>query len=130
VHSRHVRAIRERTKKLLIAFHFQFSPAAAWKCDECRASGLMKIRNCAWLPAETERSKRIVWLRRSVRSTQCPKSIISPLSHSFVETFNSLRQLRGGLTLEVDAKTADALSVLEQEWEEERRHVEIEKNGH
>ena len=42
-------AERGRKKKLIVAFHFQFSNQAGWKCDACRRSGLERERRCGWL---------------------------------------------------------------------------------
>ena len=44
---------RVRTKKLIVAFHFQFSSQAGWRCDVCRRTGLEKKRRCGWLPVST-----------------------------------------------------------------------------
>ena len=44
-------AERGGTKKLIVAFHFQFANQAGWRCDACRRNGLEKKRRCGWLAA-------------------------------------------------------------------------------
>ena len=43
-----VRAVGGREKKLIVAFHFQFSNQAGWECDACRRAGLEVRRRCGW----------------------------------------------------------------------------------
>ena len=50
-----------RKKKLLIAFHFQFASSAAWNCENCRKSGLVKRRNCAWIGIEPPADAKPIW---------------------------------------------------------------------
>ena len=66
-------------KKLLVAFHYQWTSPAAWNCDLCKTSGLVQLRRCAWTPVhepEPVAEKRVsdgpVWARRSVVSMKCP----------------------------------------------------------
>ena len=48
--------------------------------------------------------------------TQCPKSMISAQSLQYLELFSSWRQLGGGCDLSMNAKTVEAIVLLEQEW--------------
>lgn len=111
-----------RKKKLLIAFHFQFSSPAAWECDKCRESGLAKSRNCAFLDSNYSPRSQIVWARGSVNSARCPKSIITAQSLTFVEQFFIWKDLGGGFPFELDAKAADAILILEREWRAEKQN--------
>ena len=49
-------------------------------------------------------------------STQCPKSVISAKSLYFMDLYERWKRLGKGCMLSLDAKSADALMVLEQEW--------------
>lgn len=52
----------------------------------------------------------------------CPKPLISADSHAWLEMFVAWKRLGGGNVWELAAKDAEALGVLEEEWEKERRH--------
>jgi hypothetical protein len=112
---------RRRTKKLIIAFHFQFANQAAWKCDGCRASGLVRERGCA-LGGEPE-AARPVWARRGQAVLRCPKSVITGESLSLVEEFFAWK-LGGGDVQVRSAKSVDAFFALEREWQKEIRDGE------
>ena len=85
----------------------------------------MKIRICAWLPeAEPERSV-IVWARGAVVSSRCPKSIITAQSVYFLEQFRWWKEL-GGNVWAMEAKNAEALLLLEQEWRTEMQNGKVE----
>ena len=73
-HQTRVRIKRRRTKKLIVAFHFQFANQAAWRCDECRSQGLDQKRRCARKPIIV--AARTVWARHGVAALSCPKSTI------------------------------------------------------
>ena len=61
-----------RTKKLMVAFHFQFANQAGWKCDSCRKHGLEKRRRCKRIPcAQREPGESLVWARKGVGTTVC-----------------------------------------------------------
>jgi len=72
-------------------------------------------------------SGRAVWARRSVFSIQCPKSTITSRSIGFLELHRTWKQLGGVDVLSLDAKSAEALMVLEEAWKEEVQYGEIEK---
>jgi len=59
-----------------------------------------------------------VWVRGKVMSRQCPKSIITAQSLHWLEQFRLWKEL-GGDAWSMEAKSADALVMLEQEWRTE-----------
>jgi len=111
-----------RTKKLTIAFHFQFANQAAWRCDDCRSQGLDQKRRCAWLGA-IEDKPRTVWARKGVAVSACPKSLITGESLAFLEEYQS-RRLFGDFTSigNLPAKSVDAFCLLEQLMAKEKTH--------
>ena len=106
------RAERSRTKKLIVAFHFQFSNQAGWRCDVCRKSGLERKRRCGWLPAVEEDGPPGA-AYRSLRT--CPKSLVTAESQTTVEEFFIRRRL--GLKREeyLTARQVEAFAILEKE---------------
>ncbi len=110
-----MRAGGRRTKKLIVAFHFQRANQAGWRCGECRKNGLEAKRRCGWL-AEAERGPRcMVWARRPVYLETCPRSYITAASMTLVEAFAAWKLLGGGDPGALAARTADAFCVLENE---------------
>jgi hypothetical protein len=107
----------------MIAFHFQFSDQAAWKCDRCLASGLTKTRRCAWLKANEQAPGRPVFARRRTVSFQCPKSIITAQSLTFIEQFLYWKRCGGDLW-SLNAKSADAILALQEESAKENEDEE------
>ncbi len=65
---------------------------------------------------------KAVWARRDVFSSQCPKSVITERSLYFLEQFWTWKQFGGGTPWGLEAKTADAVLVLEKAWQMERQH--------
>jgi len=63
------------------------SNQAGWRCDECRRSGLEKLRVCGWLPHTEARGGAPVWIRHGISLDTCPKSFITAESEVFVEEF-------------------------------------------
>jgi len=105
---------RRRTKKLIVAFHFQFANQAAWRCGQCRKDGLERGRNCGWLPG-SDKPKRVVWARRSVAIDSCPVSYVSAESDALLQEFQ-VWKLFGGLDVfNLPARTAEAFCILENE---------------
>lgn len=109
-----MRAERERTKKLVAAFHFQQSDPSRWKCGDCRGKGLDGIRRCGYLPPERRAPERIVWSRNGAATTECPKSYISQNSTYYLERYVAWTLSRQDMT-ELDAKVAEAIVVLDHE---------------
>jgi hypothetical protein len=116
-----VRAVRRRTKKLIVAFHFQLSNQAAWKCDGCRKRGLEKQRRCGWLEQETP--PRVVWARKNQMLTTCPTSYISADSLSWLEQYCTWKLLGRTDIRSLPARAVEAFWILENELLEERDHV-------
>lgn len=105
-----------RTKKLTVAFHFQSSRQAAWRCDECRRQGLEVKRRCGWLPLDRRGPRKVVWVRGVVGVEECPKSLVTPQSLEWIERFLAWKFAGGGRIEGLDAREADAFLMLEREW--------------
>lgn len=62
-------------------------------------------------------------MRKGVFSVRCPKSVITAESLHFLEQFRWWKQCGGGAGAiwNMDAKSADALMVLEHAWEMEKQ---------
>ena len=92
-----MRVVRRRTKKLIVAFHFQlFSNEAGWKCDACRKAGLEIKRRCGWL----ETAQSLAWL----------------------ENFLVHRRLRQSWPETLGARETEAFLILEAECEAEAKN--------
>ena len=111
-----------RTKKLTVAFHFQFANQAAWRCDDCRSQGLEQKRRCAWRSATSEKP-RTVWARNGIALSACPKSVITGESLAFIEEFQYRRMFGdfGGIN-NMPARSVDAFCLLEQLMAKEKAH--------
>jgi len=110
-----VRLDRGRTKKLIIAFHFQFSDQAGWKCETCRAAGLEKKRRCRFIPGLGDTPERAVWARKHAATTNCPKSLISAESLAWIEEYCAWKLAGGADYRALGARQLDAFHTLEQE---------------
>jgi len=122
-----VQSERRRTKKLIVAFHFQFSNRAAWECDACRRQGLETRRRCGFKPEASRTPPHVVWARGEAATDTCPKSYVAAQSLAWVEQFY-VWKLGGGSLLDLPARQVDAFLVLEQEWRAESKHVEERVN--
>jgi len=91
---------------------------AAWKCDDCRKSGLERKRRCGWLPA-AEGPETVVWGRKNVALTTCPRSTIREESLAWLEEFQVWKLFGGDVALNWPARTAEAFTILEGEWRKE-----------
>lgn len=80
------------------------------------------MRHCAWVDESKPVNTKAVWARKNIVSSQCPKSIISVQSKTFLQHFRLWKQFGGGYPWWVDAKTADALLVLDEAWREEEQN--------
>jgi hypothetical protein len=114
-----VRADGSRKKKLRVAFHFQFSNPAAWKCDECRRNRLERARRCGWLRQGEETEPKLVWARHKVSTMECPRSYITANSVEWLERFVVRKRLGRPEIWELGAREAEAMLLLEQELAEE-----------
>jgi len=113
---------RGRTKKLIVAFHFELAHQAGWKCGDCRKNGLESKRRCGWLPEIQEDAPKIVWARGSVFLDTCPKSFVTADSTSHIRAFAAWKLLGGSDRAGLTARTADAFCVLENELRAEMDH--------
>jgi hypothetical protein len=118
-----------RSKKLIVAFHFQFANQAAWKCDECRKAGLEKRRRCAWACAAESGVGRIVWGRKQVAATRCPKSIITAESMYLLDEFNVWKRCPGAPLHALPARVVDAILMLDNEFRAEVNSANQERHG-
>jgi hypothetical protein len=115
-----VRLDRGRTKKLILAFHFQFSDQAGWKCESCRKAGLEKKRRCGFVPGTEDIPERAVWSRQRVVATSCPKSLIAAESMAWIEEYCAWKLAGGGDYRTLSARQLDAFWTLEQATRAER----------
>ncbi len=113
-----MRPLRGRTKKLILAFHFQFSNQAGWECESCRREGLERRRRCGYRPAEGG-GGRPVWARKSAATERCPVSTIAPQSVTWLEYFAAWKLTGGWKLEEAPAKMVEAFCVLEGELRKE-----------
>jgi len=118
-----VRFDGDREKKLIVAFHFQLSNPAAWKCDECRKAGLERQRRCAWVPAAAETPAQVVWARGPVATDVCPKSLITAESVGWIEEFLVWKRLGLMLTRETNIRQVEAFLILEEQISSERQRA-------
>jgi hypothetical protein len=109
-----VRIERGRTKKLIVAFHFYQTHPAGWRCDDCRKRGLEKSRRCGYLPIEQRGTERVVWVRSTLSTTECPTSYVTAESAALLESFVAWSIARHSL-LDLPARLADAIVALESE---------------
>lgn len=88
---------------------------AEWNCENCRKRGLERNRNCGWAVRKNEHRDRVVWFRRGVSSTECPKSAVTAQSTAWLEWFAILMELDSVDVENLAAKDAEAFAVLKQE---------------
>ena len=120
-----MRSDYRRTKKLIVAFHFQFANQAAWKCDTCRANGLERRRRCGWLPAElAPATDPVVWARGRISAPECPRSYVTAESIGLLEEYYVWKLLGRSDCYDLPARLVEAIFVLENEVREERNHAE------
>ncbi|HEX7363299.1 MAG TPA: hypothetical protein VF283_22645 [Bryobacteraceae bacterium] len=86
----------------------------------------MSIRNCGWVRGMAQAGTKPVWGRRGVFTTSCPKSEITAQSLYLLEHFQWSKKLGAGDIWQLPAKVADALAVLEEAWQMEKQHGQIE----
>jgi hypothetical protein len=70
---------------------------------------------------------RPVWARKGVVSMACPKSVITARSLEMLERFNYWKACGSGSLMQEEAKTADALLYLNEQWIEEHNDGEVKK---
>lgn len=108
-----MRADGAGTKKLIVAFHFQYANQAAWKCESCRKSGLEAKRGCG-LRADGP-GRAVVWARRGTFTTECPRSYVSAQSLAWLEEYHAWRLGGRGSVRELPARLVEALAILDNE---------------
>ena len=87
---------------------------------------MVKSRNCGWVDSQDNSGKRVVWLRHGVQSMECPKSAITEQSRSCLDLFWQWKRL-GLDIMSLNTKTVQALIVLDEEFEKEKKYVEAER---
>jgi hypothetical protein len=118
-----VRPQRERKKKLILAFHFQFANRAGWDCGSCRKHGLEVKRRCGFIPEEKRGPARVVWARKNATAEECPRSAATGASLGLVEDFFVRRRLGIRGVSKLEARSVDAFLILQNEMEREERDV-------
>ncbi|HWF10753.1 MAG TPA: hypothetical protein VG297_19935 [Bryobacteraceae bacterium] len=120
-----MRPVRERKKKLIVAFHFvaanRSANRAGWNCDSCRKHGLEVKRRCGFLPAGERGSPHLVWGSRRAQTDECPKSFVTGESLALLEEFFVRRRLNMEFSLETEARKVDAFLILRDEMDREER---------
>ncbi len=76
-------------------------------------------RRCGWTPGCQDGEPEIVWARRGARAESCPKSLITAESLAFLEKFHAWRGSGGVNLLDIAARDAEAILLLEAEWRKE-----------
>ena len=117
-----MRAQRRRTKKLIVAFHFQFANQAAWKCDTCRKSGLEKKRRCGWLDESASGAPEVIWARGQIAVASCPTSYITPESVALLEEFHAWKLIGAPDMYRLPARVVEAIFILENEVRSEKHN--------
>ncbi len=113
-----------RTKKLVVAFHFQFANTTAWGCDGCRQSGLESKRRCGWQENATATAARVVWARGTVSCNTCPVSYITAESKWLLDEFQAWKLFGVRDHYALPAKLVDAIFILENEIRTEMRNAQ------
>lgn len=116
-----MRANGSRKKKLIVAFHFQRSNQAGWKCDSCRRDGLELKRRCAWTPAAIQTPPTVVWARKRASTDRCPTSVVTAQSLTWIEQFYIWRKLGPNYPSELSARDVEAFLILDYETQAEER---------
>jgi len=87
----------------------------------------VQLRNCGW-SSEPRGSiaARPVWARKETASFACPKSVISSQSLEMLERF-SYWKICGGSLMDEEAKVADSILFLNEQWVKEQHDGETER---
>jgi len=88
---------------------------------------LVEKRNCALVRTEAAVNARPVWARGHVISKHCPKSVITGQSLHWLEIFRFWKSMGAGPVWDMPAKCADALLLLEKEWQKEMENGKVQK---
>jgi hypothetical protein len=71
-------------------------------------------RRCAWLALPDDAKAPVVWARKNIAVTSCPRSLITTESEALVEEFLVRRRLGGTVFKELGARQIEAFLILEQ----------------
>ena len=115
-----MRPERGRKKKLILAFHFQFSDQAKWKCETCRAAGLETKRRCGFAKGGAGLPEKVVWARKRAVATSCPKTLITAGSMAHLAEYHAWKFAGGQSHDALTARQLDAFGTLEREAMAER----------
>ena len=66
-----------------------------------------------------------MWARGEVISMQCPKSVVTSQSLDYLEKFRLWITAGGGALWDIDAKCADAILLLNEEWHKETENGKV-----
>ena len=100
---------------------------AGWDCENCRKNRLERKRRCAWIAGDTVGERRVVWARGPVATDSCPRPLIKPESHAWLEMFALWKRVGEDLSA-LPAKDAEALGTLEEEWKREQNGTQRRGN--
>jgi len=81
---------------------------------------LEKKRRCGFVAGAQEGPAVIVWARKEVTASSCPKSLITPQSLAWLEQFFAWKTLGGSEGLDGSARQAEAFCLLEAEMTKEK----------
>ena len=90
---------------------------AAWRCRDCRRSGLEARRRCGWSEAALSGPERVVWDGGGISITICPKSLVSAQSLGWVEEFMTANRVGWRPLDGMNARTVEAFLILKREME-------------
>lgn len=76
-------------------------------------------RRCGWHADACTGPERVVWARRGVALTTCPRSFISADSEAWIEQYYGFKRFGVPNAMELPARTAHALLLLDQELQKE-----------
>lgn len=80
-------------------------------------------RRCGWLKEGREAPVKLVWARGPVVTEECPRTAVTAASLAWLEMFAVWKRLGGSGQGEWSAKDAEAMAVLDEEWEKERSNA-------
>jgi hypothetical protein len=72
-------------------------------------------RRCGWLPAALETPPRVVWARKHAATDQCPTSVVTAQSLTWIEQFYVFRRLGPNYPGELSAREVEAFLILDRE---------------
>jgi hypothetical protein len=79
-------------------------------------------RRCGWIPAALKTPSKIVWARKSVSTDECPTSIVSAQSTTWIEQYYVWKRLGPSYPGELSAREVEAFLILDREAQTEASH--------